>query len=149
MAQAQSQSLEEKITENVFYSIPSIRDVKEEVIMVSKFAKYLIGRKKRFEFYEEGESEKQEKDDFKVYYYPSMVLDIKDCTDKRDFVEILERNGFISVSGAEGINVYEKELYKRTGKKKTIVTRMIVEVHYNGEEVYKIVVFLKKLVWLF
>jgi len=124
--------------------------MEKEINVMLKIIKFLLERKNKFEIdYEGDEGEKYEEQDFKELYSPSIVLNIKsENANKQDIIEMLEKNGFYVVNGTDNIDVYEKQLYERTGKKKKVAVRLIVEVHYDGEDVYKIVVFMKKLLWL-
>ncbi|AME30036.1 hypothetical protein AZ270_gp13 [Acidianus tailed spindle virus] len=114
-----------------------------------KIIKFLLKSKKEFEVtYEEGEGEKYEEEDFKKFYSPSIELEIKsENALKHDIIEMLEKNGFYLANGAENIDVYEKEIYERTGKKRKVAVRLVIEVHYDDDDVYKIVIFVKKLIW--
>jgi len=122
---------------------------KEEISILLKIIKFLLERKNKFQiFYEEGEGEKYQEEDFEELYSPSIVLDITNKNaNKHDIIEMLEKNGFYLTNGADNVDVYEKQINQRTGKKRKIAVRLITEVHYQDEDVYKIVVFMKKLVW--
>jgi len=123
--------------------------VEKEISLLLKIIKFLLKSKKEFEVtYEEGEGEKYEEEDFKKFYSPSIELEIKsENTNKHDIIEMLEKNGFYLANGAENIDVYEKEIYERTGKKRKVAVRLVIEVHYDDDDVYKIVIFVKKLIW--
>ncbi len=106
---------------------------KESSIML-KIIKFLLKSKNKFEIdYEGDEGEKYEEEDFKELYSPSIVLNIKsENALKHAIIEMLEKNGFYAVNGADNIDVYEKQLYERAGKKRKVAVRLIIEVHYNS-----------------
>jgi len=124
--------------------------MEKEISVMLKIIKFLLKSKKKFEIdYEEDEGEKYEEEDFKELYSPSIILDIKSKnTDKLDITKMLESNGFWLVGGTDKIDVYEKQLYERVGKKRKVVIKIIAEVCYDDEDVYQIIIFVKKLVWL-
>jgi len=121
----------------------------KEISILLKIIKFLLKNKKKFEItYEEDEGEKYEEEDFKELYSPSIILDVKsENIDKYDITKMLESNGFLLVGGTDKIDVYEKQLYERVGKKKKVAIKLIAEVSYDDEDVYQIIIFVKKLVW--
>ena len=123
--------------------------MEKEISIMLKIIRFLLKSKRKFEIsYEEDEGEKYEKEDFKELYSPSIILDVKsENIDKYDITKMLESNGFLLVGGTDKIDVYEKQLYERVGKKKKVAIKLIAEVSYDDEDVYQIIIFVKKLVW--